>query len=57
MTPKQATKNIGKQITVKTFFGEVAQITIVRCDRWNVFTSDGGVFDRGDLTIIKVAKE
>lgn len=54
MTPKQARKVIGKSIVVKTGFNEIATITIVELTRWDVITSDGGIMDRQELTLLKV---
>ncbi len=56
MTPRQADKIIkeGKKVTVmSTQFTELLPDKLfVRRDRWNIYSEDGGVYDRGDLEII-----
>ena len=56
MTPRQADQLIksGKPVTVhNATYGETFTITIVRRDRYNVYTDTGGVFDRVELQVIK----
>ena len=58
MSPKQADKIIkaGKPTTVHdTFRNETFTKTFISRDRWDIFSSDGGVFDRGELDVIEFA--
>ncbi len=60
MKPATADRIIkaGKPVLLKSRYGETFTALIVSRDRWNVRTSDGGVFDRGDLELVdeKVSK-
>ncbi len=56
MTPRQADAIIkkGKPVTVYgRNFNETFVATFIRRDRYSIYTNTGGVFDRGDLDIIK----
>jgi hypothetical protein len=56
MTPKQADGLIksGKPVTVfNIVYKESLTITITGRNRWDIYTSDGGVMDRGDLEILE----
>jgi hypothetical protein len=55
MTTKQADKIIKTQtaVTVRnSHFGETFTATFIRRDRYNLYSADGGVFDRGELEIV-----
>ena len=52
MTPRRANQAIkqGLEILVRTPLEDAPfHVHLVGQDRWNVFTADGQVFDRGDL--------
>ena len=56
MTPRQADSIIkkGKAVTVHgKHFNETFTALFIRRDRWSIYTDSGGVFDRGDLEIVK----
>jgi len=56
MTPRQADQiiKLNKPATVhNTFYNETFTATFIKKDRWNIHTSTGGVFDRGELIIVK----
>ncbi len=56
MTPRQADAIIkkGKPVTVHApISDETFVATFIRRDRWSIYSSIGGVFDRGDLVIVK----
>jgi hypothetical protein len=56
MTTRQADQIIrkGQPVTVRdTHFNEVFTTTFVRRDRWHLYTAKGGVYERGDLTLLK----
>ena len=60
MTPKQADKAIetGKEITVHNpHYNETFTKLFIRRDRWNIYSADGGTFDRGDLNIVTQQEE
>lgn len=55
MSPRQADAIIkaGKPVTVHNAgFGETFTAIFVKRDRWNIYSSDGGKFDRGELEIV-----
>jgi hypothetical protein len=56
MTPRQADQLIksGKPVTVHgAQFNETFTATFIKRDRYSIYTSTGGIFDRGDLVIVK----
>ena len=57
MSPIEADRIIkaGNPVTVHNpFFGEtMTDVVFVRRDRFNIYTEDGGKFDRGELRIVK----
>jgi len=59
MTPRQADKLIAGKTPVtlhNTHFNETfGPVIIIGRDRWNVFTTDGGTYDRGELEVVAPA--
>lgn len=58
MTPAQADRILkaGKPVRVIGRLDPQGFVAVfVRRDRWNLYTADGGIFDRGDLQISKEA--
>lgn len=56
MTPREADKIIkaGKPVTVTTNLDhKPSEVMLVSRDRWNVRTADGGVFDRGEMKLVR----
>lgn len=56
MTPREADKIIkaGKPVMVTNQFEDKPfKVVLVSRDRWNVTTADGGVFDRGDMKLVR----
>ena len=56
MTPRKADQIIkkGKPVTVhNAIYNETFTRLFIRRDRRNIYSSDGGVFDRSDLEVIK----
>lgn len=57
MKPAEADKiiKIGKNVTVYSeHFHERFTRTFIKRDRWNIVSSRGEIFDRGDLKIEKI---
>jgi len=55
MTPREADKIIkaGQPVTVRnTVWNEQFTVVFVGRDRWNMFTDQGGVMDRGELVVV-----
>lgn len=60
MSPREADRIIkaGKKVAVEVkpglpFGGERFTAVFVRRDRWNIYTDEGAVFDRGDLILFR----
>ena len=54
MTPRQADRVIRAGVPVRVWFpryGETGELLFVRRDRWNIYSADGGSFDRGDCKL------
>ncbi len=63
MSPREADKIIkaGEKVAVQIkpglpFGGEPFTALFVRRDRWNIYTNEGCVFDRGDLVLAGQSK-
>ncbi len=56
MTPREADKIIkaGRVVTVSNIRrpNEKFSRFFVKRDRWNIYSADGGVFDRGELELV-----
>ena len=54
MTPKEADKiiKLGDSVAVYSkHFGESFIKIFIKRDRWNIYSADGGVYDRADLEL------
>ena len=59
MTPREADRIIKAAQPVKVssrLEPEGFTALFVRRDRWNIYSADGGVFDRGELTLQKAGQ-
>lgn len=56
MSPREADRIIrsGQPVTVRNeHYDETFTAEFVRRDRWNLYTADGGIYDRTELQVVR----